>query len=637
MSNSSNFEKRARKYRKNSRVPKKLSLITEPMLDQCCRYALSDNDAIHKSGLSNLQQFLLNFTEEDFNKNQTMLYKYKFCMEVLKRKLDGALDKNYILDDINRTSMDITPIINNPSTISEMSTGEVKYFEQDTTSMMDCSSINVTMDGVYNEFDAYRNANARERIQMLPMIKQSIINLQNEFRKHEAGRIGSDTLFRLSEMEEDVPDIHKYVTSPSYKLVTGMQGLNDMLGGGFQKERVYSFFAASGGGKTTTLENIMYQLWKYNKGFKTKDKSKRPCIVLLTMENLVVETVCALYTIMTKGKQLKNCATPEDAIAEFRKCKFEFDKDDPNSIEIVIEYKPVNSVTTNYLYTITDRLEDEGYEVIAFLQDYIMRIKPVERTGDSYQDLGNIVNEFKTYAMLKKVPVITASQLNREAIKIIEESKGCNAKNTIDKLGRANIGESVKIDQNLDGIFFIVIETGPDNNNYLAIKNLKHRYDIATNVLSIYQPFYEGTKVVLVDDLTEMKPAYRTTLLRTQDELREKFNNVQIEKIEPNDRIKNINERIKPKQQQQQPPQMYSMNPEEMVEHDNPRSKEIVEIFGKGFEQGSKDDITPVAVYSPGTLDDDDEESSKKKDVIVIVDKDRIEELRSHYGIKKVL
>ena len=25
------------------------------------------------------------------------------------------------------------------------------------------------------------------------------------------------------------------------------------------------------------------------------------------MENLVVETVCALYTIMTKGKQLKNC------------------------------------------------------------------------------------------------------------------------------------------------------------------------------------------------------------------------------------------------------------------------------------------------------------------------------------------
>ena len=76
------------------------------------------------------------------------------------------------------------------------------------------------------------------------------------------------------------------------------------------------------------------------------------------------------------------------------------------------------------MYTITDRLEDEGYEVIAFLQDYIMRIKPVERTGDSYQDLGNIVNEFKTYAMLKKVPVITASQLNREAIKIIEESKG---------------------------------------------------------------------------------------------------------------------------------------------------------------------------------------------------------------------
>jgi len=58
-------------------------------------------------------------------------------------------------------------------------------------------------------------------------------------------------------LETTVPDIHKYVTSPSYKLVTGMQGFNAMLGGGFQKERVYSFFGASGSGKTTTLENII--------------------------------------------------------------------------------------------------------------------------------------------------------------------------------------------------------------------------------------------------------------------------------------------------------------------------------------------------------------------------------------------
>ena len=43
------------------------------------------------------------------------------------------------------------------------------------------------------------------------------------------------------------------------------------------------------------------------------------------MENLVVETVCSLYHIMTKGKSMEACATAEDAIAQFKACQFEFD------------------------------------------------------------------------------------------------------------------------------------------------------------------------------------------------------------------------------------------------------------------------------------------------------------------------
>ena len=30
--------------------------------------------------------------------------------------------------------------------------------------------------------------------------------------------------------------VHKFITAPSYKLRTGMIGLNNMLGGGFEKE-----------------------------------------------------------------------------------------------------------------------------------------------------------------------------------------------------------------------------------------------------------------------------------------------------------------------------------------------------------------------------------------------------------------
>ena len=137
---------------------KKVFLISEPMINKCCRYVLSDNDAINKSGLSRLQELLLklqdsllNITKEDFNKNLLTMHKYMFCMRVLERRLnwplDKALDKNYILDDI---SMDITPIINDPEATSEMSATEIKYFEQDIANMMDCLSNNGSLDEAFS-------------------------------------------------------------------------------------------------------------------------------------------------------------------------------------------------------------------------------------------------------------------------------------------------------------------------------------------------------------------------------------------------------------------------------------------------------------------------------------------------------
>ena len=179
-----------------------------------------------------------------------------------------------------------------------------------------------------------------------------------------------------------------------------------MLGGGFQKGRVYMFFALSGEGKTTTLENIFYQVWKNNKGFKTKDPTKKPCIVYLTMENLVVELVSALFHIITKGKEMKMCSTPNEALEEFKKAQFYFSD---NEIEILIRFKPVNSVDTSYMYTIVEELNDEGYECIAFFQDYLMRIRPSIVTNNTYEDLGTIANDFKTFAILNDCPVISAS------------------------------------------------------------------------------------------------------------------------------------------------------------------------------------------------------------------------------------
>lgn len=597
------YKRRSNQYRSKTRNQlSKATELREELLNQFCAYSVSMNSTIHKAGLVCLKRYLDEFDEDSFSNNQSMLYKYRFVNEAINRRIRGLHDRDLILYDINRV-IDIESIMNDPILLHELSNEDVYYVEQTVTQMLALIALDRKMNQIQDEISTYRDSNYRDKLSALDTVKGTLQGLMTEFRRNDITKDSSDTLFRLSDMENEVPDIHRYVTSPSFKLVTGMQGLNGMLGGGFQKEKVYAFFGASGGGKTTTLENILFQLWKYNKGFKTQDKSKKPCIILLTMENLVVETVCALYDIMSHGKQLKNCQTAQEAIEEFKKQQFEFNKDDPNSIEIVIKYKPVNSVDTSYLYKLTEDLEDEGFETIAVLQDYIMRIKPVEKTGDSYQDLGNVVNEFKTFAMLKKIPVITASQLNREALKIIDEARAASSKNTIERLSRANIGESVRIDQNLDGIFFIVKETGSDGTEYMAIRNLKHRYDIFTNDLAIYQPFYPTSKLALVEDLHEIKPAYRTTLVKGLDELRNQMNSPVMEQVSIIKPIRDITEAMQVDVEQMIQPG--AMEP--------PKQKEPVEL--------KEDELV---------------EHEEKKCVVEIIQPSLREELRDRYKIKKI-
>lgn len=539
------FKKRNNKYQKDKLVADATIYgLDDALLTLFCSYALSQNQAIHKYGISSLKKLINALSVENFNKNPISVLKYQFLKNALELRVKGISNKDIILSDINR-KVDITSLINDQSFLKELSTTEVEYAEETISSFMNnafmSSNVHTLMDVCRN----YLSSNYREKDLYLNQLQKIMGKSMTQFRRNNMNRDNSSTLFRLSSINDSIEDIHKYITAPSYRLVTGMQGLNGMLGGGFEKGRVYSFFGLPGEGKTVTLENLMYQIWKYNKGFKTKDPTKKPCIVYLTMENFVIEYICALYHILTRGKELKECNSIDEAMEEFKRCKFEYTGD--NDIELVIKFKPVNSVDTSYMFQITEELEDEGYEVICFIQDYLMRIKPSEITKDSYQDLGTIVNDFKTYATLKQVPVITASQLNREAARIIDEGRGSNQANLIKKLSRSNIGDSVNIDRNLDGSLIIVPEIGPDNKKYMAFKLTKHRYPIYTNKVSIYQPFYDTSEIALVEDVYEAKPAFRESLSRDPEEIRASFGDV--ERTDISSSIRSLSELNKEAQQ----------------------------------------------------------------------------------------
>ena len=503
--------------------------IDEPLMNAFCSYVMSENTSVHKYGITTLSKIVKDINESMFDKNQRMLIKFKFLKVALEFRLEGLTNRDMLLSAINR-KFDVSSISSDNNFLRELSNDEVVYIEKVLSSFMNNNYINSHIIEFKNILDEYQRGSYRDREVLLPRIRECMGSTLTQFRRNDMLKDSSMNIFRLSSMNDSIYDIHRYITSPFYNLITGMQGFNMMLGGGFQKGRVYMFFALSGEGKTTTLENIFYQVWKNNKGFKTKDPTKKPCIVYLTMENLVVELVSALFHIITKGKEMKMCSTPNEALEEFKKAQFYFSD---NEIEILIRFKPVNSVDTSYMYTIVEELNDEGYECIAFFQDYLMRIRPSIVTNNTYEDLGTIANDFKTFAILNDCPVISASQLNREAARIIDESRGKNDPNLVKKIGRANASDSVNIERNIDGMFILVPEVSQMAERFMGIKMVKHRYDINCDITSIYQPYYPTSKIALVEDLYEPIAKYRTSLAINEEEMRSRFgidnsiNNVQ--------------------------------------------------------------------------------------------------------------
>jgi len=489
------------------------------MMNTFCSYCLSENTSIHRNSLINLRTVFAKIEESMFENMQECIIRFRFCKKVLETKLDKKLyNKELVLRDVygvvgsNFESLD-------SGNFCELANDDISWIEDTIRSCMDIIFINNKVSDLQYTCNEYANANYTDKMEVVGKLKGQVDEMQTRFRRNNIDKDGDSQTFKLSKSESAVADIHNRKNRPSYKLATGMQGLNDMLGGGYEGSRVYCFLGLPGEGKTVMLLNMLYQLKKYNKDYICKDRTKRPCLVLLTMENQIQESICTLFNIACSTEDITNF-TQEEALQLMMARELAVTMDSP--IDIIVKYKPINSVDTNYLYKLTEDLEDEGYEVIALLQDYIKRIKPMDENKEERFRLGNVINDFKNFATYKDIPVITASQLNREAARIVDDSRNTNKNDLVKKLGRANIGESSLIDENLDGTIFITPEWVGDR-KYMGIKLTKKRYKIYTRITSIYQPFEEGNEVKLMEDEGLAKPLFKESLVRDAEEIKKAF------------------------------------------------------------------------------------------------------------------
>ena len=156
------------------------------------------------------------------------------------------------------------------------------------------------------------------------------------------------------------------------------------------------------------LLKVLRDTKKYNGDIQVKKPGKRPCALLVTMENDVNETVERLFNMSVSNTNIRDY-TPKQVVKMVKETG-ELMITNENTMDIMIKYYPNRSIDTADLYTLIDDLADDGREVVMFILDYIKRIRPAERAKDEKEELKNITNELKSLAIEYDIPVVTAHQ-----------------------------------------------------------------------------------------------------------------------------------------------------------------------------------------------------------------------------------
>ena len=506
-----NFERRARYSGQGSSIIKGNKTIDLNLdlrtLDIICKCLLTDNQSMRRGSLVNLRNLIYLLNPSTYVNDMEKSSRISFIKKGIEARLEfGLTDPYMIMMHINGGILDDSIIDLNKFT--GLTGAEIQWVNGMVSEALKYSHIYNNVDALIDMCNKVKSSDFNSKGEMVKEFELMINEIQNDFRR--AKNINqTDVIFSLRDgyFEDAMFDTYNALNSPRRKLVTGMQGMNELLGGGFENGRCYIYFGLPGEGKSTVILNMLYQLKKYNKDYKTKDPTKKPCVVLLTMENTITESVERLFGMATSRQNMIDFSL-ENAIKMLRE-DGELYLTDESPIDIIIKFEPSNSVDTSYLYTLTENLEDEGMEVIAMFQDYIGRIRSTERYQDTRLEYGAIVDEFKTFAEIKDIPVISVAQLNRDASKHIDEGRKTSKSDLVRLIGRSNISESMLILNNIDAGFLIAPEVTQNGDKFLGVQRIKIRYNAGTREF-VYLPF-KGNSLKLIEDYGTL-PAYKSSM-----------------------------------------------------------------------------------------------------------------------------
>ena len=248
-----------------------------------------------------------------------------------------------------------------------------------------------------------------------------------------------------------------------YTVDTGFPSLNKYLMG-YQPGRVYIVAAPPGRGKSMFLLNAVYYasksfLHQVKPKFEQQFQNVKPYVLYITNENTTVETLARFVGI------IRQCTIPVDELykEENKKALEAFLQQ--TQCEIEFKYVTPHQTTVTDIISIIESTYAHRKALPFFVVvDYLDRLQSsFHKNRDLRIELGQIVDELKHLSIKYNIPVLTATQLNRESLK-----DGV-------KVDLTHISESWKKVENADVV--MLLQHDKEENRKLNLHIAKLRYN----------------------------------------------------------------------------------------------------------------------------------------------------------------
>jgi len=431
-------------------------MITEGFLNLCARMLSDPNILFNDNIVSDIHDILKFYSDKIDKIPLPYQSKYNFVYSLSKLRYEGK-DYEIALDDLHLTVGDdlktfhgglSRPDTNIPEDKVNVSINQIKSRKKLVVLLKDLPQIETYIDKFQtNSFD-----NLDDAIKEYDNIVSKMYSRISEQKRYE-----SYNTIRSLDLSDDRYDAVLNQIELSYSgknaVTTGYKELDKYMNKGFEPSRLYVFGGSSGDGKSVLLLNFVKNAVSRYKG----DELKKDIYIYITLENLIDETLMRLYCSLkdvTIGNVVKDYESQKYLIEDFIK---QWQRDN-NSILTMAYFPPTITSVSDLLVYIDDIAKK--YEGVGNIKGVYIDYLDLLKSGQVFDlhrlEMGQVTIDLKVAAVKLSIPIITATQLNRQ---------GYDHK---ENLSLTQMGESIKKVEHSDFVSLIrAIKNGDDDNSII--------------------------------------------------------------------------------------------------------------------------------------------------------------------------